>query len=223
MEIREIRENYLLYIGAGCVAAAGVLSMFKTLPLIFRSISSGLGSLRPDAAWPCAALFRRTEDDLSLKVVLFGCLGLIAVLTFFLAQEINWPSAIFGAVLVILFGFLFVTVSSRLTGEIGSSSNPISGMTVATLMITCFLFLAMGMTSPLEKVLALSIGAVVCIAASNGGTTSQDLKTGFLVGATPRLQQWAIIIGALDVGPVHRRYTALFQSSRHDLHAKGTS
>jgi uncharacterized oligopeptide transporter (OPT) family protein len=98
---------------------------------------------------------------------------------------------------VVLLGFLFVTVSSRLTGEIGSSSNPISGMTVATLMLTCFLFLTMGMTSPAEKVLALSIGAVVCIAASNGGTTSQDLKTGYLVGATPRLQQLAIIIGAL--------------------------
>ncbi|MFO0865776.1 MAG: OPT/YSL family transporter [Gemmataceae bacterium] len=101
-----------------------------------------------------------------------------------------------GALLVLAFGFLFVTVSSRLTGEIGSSSNPISGMTVATLLMTCLIFLSMGMTSPLEAVLALSIGGVVCIAASNGGTTSQDLKTGFLVGATPKWQQWAILIGA---------------------------
>ncbi len=197
MGIREIRENYLLYIGAGCVAAAGVISMLKTLPLIFRSIASGLGTLRRTRVGLSVSTFKRTEDDLSLKVVLFGCLALIAVLTIFLGQEINWGSAILGAILVILFGFLFVTVSSRLTGEIGSSSNPISGMTVATLMITCFLFLALGMTSPVEKVLALSIGAVVCIAASNGGTTSQDLKTGFLVGATPRLQQLAIIIGTL--------------------------
>ncbi|HWY86002.1 MAG TPA: oligopeptide transporter, OPT family [Gemmataceae bacterium] len=197
MSIREIRENYLLYIGAGCVAAAGVISMLKTLPLIFRSIASGLGTLRGARGTSGRPTFQRTEDDLSLKVVLFGSLALIVILTFFLGQEINWGSAILGAVLVILFGFLFVTVSSRLTGEIGSSSNPISGMTVATLMLTCFLFLTMGMTSPAEKVLALSIGAVVCIAASNGGTTSQDLKTGFLVGATPRLQQLAIIIGAL--------------------------
>jgi putative OPT family oligopeptide transporter len=196
MGIREIRENYLLYIGAGCVAAAGVISMLKTIPLILRSIASGLGTLR-GAATTSGATFRRTEDDLSLKVVFFGSLGLIAILTIFLGEEINWGSALIGAVLVVLFGFLFVTVSSRLTGEIGSSSNPISGMTVATLMLTCFLFLTMGMTSPVEKVLALTIGAVVCIAASNGGTTSQDLKTGYLVGATPRLQQLAIIIGAL--------------------------
>ncbi len=197
MGIREIRENYLLYIGAGCVAAAGVISMLKTIPLIIRSIASGLGTLRGTATATGRATFRRTEDDLSLKVVFFGSLLLIAILTIFLGEEINWGSAILGSVLVVLFGFLFVTVSSRLTGEIGSSSNPISGMTVATLMLTCFLFLAMGMTSPVEKVLALSIGAVVCIAASNGGTTSQDLKTGYLVGATPRLQQLAIIIGAL--------------------------
>ncbi len=104
---------------------------------------------------------------------------------------------VIGALLVLLFGFLFVTVSSRLTGEIGSSSNPISGMTVATLLMTCVIFLAFGMTTGADAVLALMIGGVVCIAASNGGTTSQDLKTGFLVGATPRLQQWAIIIGAL--------------------------
>jgi uncharacterized oligopeptide transporter (OPT) family protein len=103
-----------------------------------------------------------------------------------------------GAGLVLIFGFLFVTVSSRLTGEIGSSSNPISGMTVATLALTCLIFLTFHMTSPVESVVALSIGAVVCIAASNGGTTSQDLKTGYLVGATPIYQQWAILIGALS-------------------------
>jgi hypothetical protein len=96
-----------------------------------------------------------------------------------------------------LFGFLFVTVSSRLTGEIGSSSNPISGMTTATLMVTCLIFLALGMVSPRDRVLALSVAGVVCIAASNGGTTAQSLKTGFLVGGTPKLNQYAILIGAL--------------------------
>ena len=102
-----------------------------------------------------------------------------------------------GAVLVVALGFLFVTVSSRLTGEIGSSSNPISGMTVATLLLTCLVFLVVGWTGGTYYVTALSVGAVVCIAASNGGTTSQDLKTGYLVGATPRLQQIAILLGAL--------------------------
>jgi uncharacterized oligopeptide transporter (OPT) family protein len=103
-----------------------------------------------------------------------------------------------GALLIVVLGFLFVTVSSRLTGEVGSSSNPISGMTVATLLITCLVFLALGWTAPSPYfVTALSIGGIVCIAASNGGTTSQDLKTGFLVGGTPRNQQIAILIGAL--------------------------
>src|SRR3712207_9103435 len=110
------------------------------------------------------------------------------------------------AILIVAFGFLFVTVSSRLTGEIGSSSNPISGMTVATLLLTCFIFLLIGWTAPSNYVTALSIGAIVCIAASNGGTTSQDLKTGFLVGATPWRQQIAILIGAgasaLILGPI---------------------
>ena len=111
-----------------------------------------------------------------------------------------------GALLIILFGFLFVTVSSRLTGEIGSSSNPISGMTVATLLFTCLAFLIVGWTGGPYYVTALSIGAIVCIAASNGGTTSQDLKTGFLLGGTPKLQQYAILIGAFSsavfLGPI---------------------
>jgi uncharacterized oligopeptide transporter (OPT) family protein len=111
-----------------------------------------------------------------------------------------------GAFLIVLFGFLFVTVSSRLTGEIGSSSNPISGMTVATLLLTCLIFLLLGWTGGTYYVTALSVGAIVCIAASNGGTTSQDLKTGYLIGATPRLQQYAIMIGSLAsavmLGPI---------------------
>ena len=124
---------------------------------------------------------------------------------------------VLGAGLVLIFGFLFVTVSSRLTGEIGSSSNPISGMTVATLALTCLIFLTLGMTSPVESVLALSIGGVVCIAASNGGTTSQDLKTGYLVGATPIYQQWAILIGAVSSALVIGFILLALQSGRHGL------
>ena len=111
-----------------------------------------------------------------------------------------------GAFLIVAFGFLFVTVSSRLTGEIGSTSNPISGMTVATLLLTCLVFLFVGWTGPKYFVTALSIGGIVCIASSNGGTTSQDLKTGFLVGSTPKFQQIAILAGslasAIALGPI---------------------
>lgn len=191
----DIYKDYLRYIGAGCVAAAGIISMVRTLPMIVKSFTSGVGSLRGSGDQANRSI--RTEDDMPPIYVFGGGLLLLSLLTAFLLQEVVLKYALMGALLVVLFGFLFVTVSSRLTGEIGSSSNPISGMTVATLLMTCLIFLALDWTSPMDAVLALSIGGVVCIAASNGGTTSQDLKTGFLVGATPRLQQWAILIGAL--------------------------
>ena len=132
-----------------------------------------------------------------MSVVTLGSAALLILLTLFLMTQVAWVSAVMGALLVLLFGFLFVTVSARLTGEIGSSSNPISGMTTATLMITCLIFLALGWTSPIDRVLALSVAAVVCIAASNGGTTAQSLKTGFIVGGTPKAMQYAILFGAL--------------------------
>jgi len=137
---------------------------------------------------------RRTDRDLPGWVVWAGALGLVAACTLTPSLGIN----VLGALLVLAFGFLFVTVSSRLTGEIGSSSNPISGMTVATLLITSLIFLALGWVSPPHKVAALSVAAIVCIAASNGGTTSQDLKTGYLLGAAPSRQQIAILVGALS-------------------------
>jgi uncharacterized oligopeptide transporter (OPT) family protein len=202
MGLDEIQGNYLRYVGAGCVTAAGIISMARTLPLVLRTFGSSLGSLRGVGG---ARAIARTDRDLSGKAVLFGSVGLLVLLAIFLIQELTVAGvsdavikAILGAGLVLIFGFLFVTVSSRLTGEIGSSSNPISGMTVATLALTCLIFLTFHMTSPIESVVALSIGGVVCIAASNGGTTSQDLKTGHLVGATPIYQQWAILIGALS-------------------------
>ncbi|MCY2945689.1 MAG: oligopeptide transporter, OPT family [Planctomycetota bacterium] len=201
MSITELRNNYLLYIGAGCVATAGIISMIRTLPLILRSLTGGLrrrkGQTEEESTTP-----DRTENDLPMVAVLGGSLVLLGLLTAFLAGEVGWSSAVAGGAMVIVFGFLFVTVSSRLTGEIGSSSNPISGMTVATLMITCLIFLGLGWTSSKERVLALSIAAVVCVAASNGGTTAQSLKTGFLVGGTPRFMQYAILIGALISGLV---------------------
>lgn len=195
MSISELRNNYLLFIGAGCVAAAGIISMCRTLPMIVRGVAAGLSGVGRGGQQVDAV--RRTENDMPMSVVLGGSALLIVLLAVFMASEVAVVSAIAGAVLVVLFGFLFVTVSARLTGEIGSTSNPISGMTVATLMLTCLIFLALGWTSSKERLLALSVAAVVCVAASNGGTTAQSLKTGFLAGGTPKAMQYAILIGAL--------------------------
>jgi putative OPT family oligopeptide transporter len=197
MEPGDIKSNYLRYIGAGAVAAGGIISMLRALPLIISSIVSGIRDLRASRAVG-AEVAIRTERDLSMNVVLFGSLGLVVALMFVPSLGLGlslW--GLLGAILILLFGFLFVTVSSRLTGEIGSSSNPISGMTIATLLMTCLIFLLLGKTDRLAMLTALMVAAVVCIASSNGGTTSQDLKTGFLVGATPRYQQMAIVVGAV--------------------------
>ncbi|MCC7086723.1 MAG: oligopeptide transporter, OPT family [Pirellulales bacterium] len=195
MDFGEIQASYLRYIGAGCVTAAGIISMFRTLPMIVRSATAGLRGL--GGSQDSQRKSRRTEHDMPLPVVVVGSLILLGVLAAILSVEVPITAALLGAGLVLAFGFLFVTVSSRLTGEIGSSSNPISGMTVATLSLTCLIFLSFGMTTPSDRVLALSIAGVVCIAASNAGTTSQDLKTGYLIGGTPILQQYAILVGAL--------------------------
>jgi putative OPT family oligopeptide transporter len=196
----DIRNAYVLYIGAGAVAAGGIISLGRSLPTIWHGLKAGLQDLRGSKAQAAGA--PRTEQDLSMKWVIGGIVLLVIAIVAFRTLQMN----LLGAVLIVIFGFLFVTVSSRLTGEIGSSSNPISGMTVATLLLTCLIFLVVGWTSPLYYVTALSVGAIVCIAASNGGTTSQDLKTGFLVGSTPKYQQIAILAGALAsalvLGPI---------------------
>jgi putative OPT family oligopeptide transporter len=202
MSPAQIRAGYVLYIGAGAVAAGGVISLFRSLPTLGRSLRAGLSDLRAHRSAGAALSKPRTDRDLPPRLVTYGVLVLIVAIA--LAPPLHMNIA--GAVLIVVFGFLFVTVSSRLTGEIGSSSNPISGMTVATLLLTCAVFVLFGWTGPRYYVTALSVGAVVCIAASNAGTTSQDLKTGFLLGATPRLQQIAILVGALvsalALGPV---------------------
>ncbi len=201
MTPNQIRGSYVLYIGAGAVAAAGIVSVLRALPTIWHGIKEGL---RDVGSGPKTAGVdvHRTDHDLPMKFVFGGIIFLIIAITLARPLQMN----ILGAILIIIFGFLFVTVSSRLTGEIGSSSNPISGMTVATLLLTCLIFLILGWTSQNYYVTALSVGAIVCIASSNGGTTSQDLKTGFLVGATPRAQQIAILVGALAsaliLGPI---------------------
>jgi putative OPT family oligopeptide transporter len=200
----DIRGAYVLYIGAGAVAAGGIISLFRSLPTIWHGLKGGLADFRGRRGDASGAAVLRTDQDMSLKFVAGGIVALIAVIMIVPQLHLQWN--LLGALLIIIFGFLFVTVSSRLTGEIGSSSNPISGMTVATLLLTCLVFLAIGWTGPTYYVTALSIGAIVCIAASNGGTTSQDLKTGYLVGSTPRHQQVAILFGALAsalvLGPI---------------------
>lgn len=195
-----IRSEYILYIGAGAVTAAGIISLVRSMPTIWSGLKSGLADFRGSSSE--AAGLERTDQDLSMKYVIIGLIVLLAAIMLSPSLGLfifNDPVvSILGAILIIILGFLFVTVSSRLTGEVGSSSNPISGMTVATLLFTCLVFLALGWTaSDPYFVTALSIGGIVCIAASNGGTTSQDLKTGFLVGGTPRRQQIAILVGAL--------------------------
>lgn len=203
MSVTQIQKGYILYIGAGAVAAGGIISLFRSLPVIWSGLKSGLADLRRSGTGSNENA-PRTDQDLSMKFVLAGIIGLLIVIM--IVPQLNLRFNIIGAILIIAFGFLFVTVSSRLTGEVGSSSNPISGMTVATLLLTCLVFLVIGWTAPPYFVTALSIGGIVCIAASNGGTTSQDLKTGFLVGATPKYQQIAILVGALvsaiALGPI---------------------
>ena len=196
MEAGDIRGQYVKYIGAGAVAAGGILSMINALPLIvssiagsFRSLGGGRGKSRGETP--------RTERDLPLWFVLLGCLGLVGAVAASNLIPTDLNGRLLGGLMVIVFGFLFVTVSSRITGVIGSSSNPISGMTIATLLLTCLIFVLLGWTDSKYQLAALSIAGVVCIASSNGGTTSQDLKTGYLVGATPWKQQTAILIGGL--------------------------
>src|SRR6185369_6009977 len=179
-----VRGAYVLDSGAGAVAMAGIISLARSLPTIIHGLKGGLADLRGGNNGLNGDAVPRTDRDLSMKWVVVGVIALIAGIMLFPQLGLSVFArpfvSFFGAILIIILGFLFVTVSSRLTGEVGSSSNPISGMTVATLLITCLVFLALGWTAADPYfVTALSIGGIVCIAASNGGTTSQDLKTGF--------------------------------------------
>jgi uncharacterized oligopeptide transporter (OPT) family protein len=198
----DVRGAYVLYIGAGAVAAGGIISLFRSLPMIWHGMRAGLADFRREHT--TTGPVPRTERDLSMKFVVGGIIALL--LAIIIAPQLNLQWNLLGAFLIVAFGFLFTTVSSRLTGEIGSSSTPTSGMTVATLLLTCLVFLIVGWIGPHYFVTALSIGAIVCIASSNGGTTSQDLKTGFLIGATPRSLQIAILFGTLAsavlLGPI---------------------
>jgi putative OPT family oligopeptide transporter len=197
----DLWRTYIRPMGAGAVAAAGLITLLKTLPTIVAALRAGAKDLAAGAAG--AAGQRRTEQDIPLSHALIGAgvllLAMWGMLTFFGIKGAHTTvlENLFAAVLVVIFGFLFVTVSSRITGLIGTSSNPISGMAIATLMATCAMFLLIGWTEPAFFALAITIGGVVCIASANAGNTSQDLKTGFLVGATPAKQQIALFVGVI--------------------------
>ena len=197
MSAPQLWSAYIRYIGAGAVLAAGLITLGRTLPTIIASAREGLKDFGAGAT---ATAPLRTERDLPTTVVLGGSL----LLAIFLAVAPKMPTQgnFLAAILVIIFGFLFVTVSSRITGLIGTSSNPISGMTIATLILTCLLFVGLGWTGDAYAPIALCVGAVVCIAAANAGGTSQDLKTGYIVGATPIHQQVGLIIGVITSAAV---------------------
>lgn len=188
-----IRSQYVRMIGVGAVGAAGIFTLIKSLPLLFRSFSMGFRGLlkHQEVRQPL-----RTEQDLPFGFVLLGAL-VVALLMVVLPPTII-PVGPLGAFCVVLFSFFFVTVSSRIVGLVGVSSNPTSGMTIATLLMTTGLFILMGMTGDLiaAQVAILSVGGIVCTAASTAGDASQDLKTGFLVGATPKKQQIGQLLGA---------------------------
>ncbi|MEJ7684254.1 MAG: oligopeptide transporter, OPT family [Segetibacter sp.] len=186
---------YIRQIGAGAVAAGGFITLMKTIPTIVSSFKESVGSLKETQT---LGTVLRTERDLSIKVVLFGSLALILLMAFIpMIPGDSILSKLLLGILVVIFGAFFVTVSSRIVGIIGSSNNPISGMTIATVMATCLVFIGIGWNGKAYEPMVLVVGGMICIAAANAGATSQDLKTGYIVGATPKYQQIALFIGAI--------------------------
>jgi putative OPT family oligopeptide transporter len=205
----DLWRSYIRYIGAGAVGAGGIVALLRSLPALVSSVGAGLRGLRYAGGG-----VKRTDHDLPLPVVGGGAIAIAIILALLPSQII--PVGIFGAALIVLFAFIFVTVSSRIVGLVGNSTNPISGMTIATLLGTSLLFVATGAAdAPAARVAILSVGAVVCIAAAIAGDASQDLKTGFLLGSTPWKQQIGEFIGVLAPAPflglvllfLHEAYT----------------
>lgn len=215
-----IYRAFVRQIGAGAVAAGGFITLIKTIPTIISSFKGSIGSVRSEGS--STKEISRTERDLSVKIVIWGSLALILLMT--IMPQIpgdGIASKLLIGVLVVLFGAFFVTVSSRIVGLIGSSNNPISGMTIATIMGTCLVFIAVGWTGKVFEPMVLVVGGMICIAAANAGATSQDLKTGFILGATPRAQQIALFIGAI-VSSIAIGFTVkLLDTPTQDMLASG--
>jgi putative OPT family oligopeptide transporter len=190
----DIRGGYVRYIGAGAVAAGGLITLIKTLPTIVSAFTDSFKSLKDRNG---GAKVSRTERDIPITYVVVGSIALVLIISILPQLPGTFPGTLLIGLLVVIFGFFFVTVSSRIVGIIGCSNNPISGMTIATLMATCLIFVSLGWTSDVYQSLALVVGGIVCIAAANAGATSQDLKTGYLVGATPIYQQIGLVIGVV--------------------------
>jgi len=190
----EIWSKYIRYIGAGAVTFGGIITLIKSLPTIINAFRDSLKDFKQQGKTiENRESIPRTEKDLPLYFVLIGSV----VLLILMMVLPNLPTNFFSALLILVFGFFFVTVSSRIVGLIGSSSNPVSGMTIATLMATALIFLGIGWTDSAYQSVALVVGSIVCIAAANAGATSQDLKTGYVLGATPWRQQIGLLIGVL--------------------------
>ena len=200
MSPSDLWRIYIRPMGAGAVAASGLITLLRTLPTIFSALRAGMKTIGKNVSSGPAS---RTERDIPMSIVILGSALLVLMIFLFLTfkpipgAQTGWLANLAAALLVMVFGFLFVTVSSRICGLIGSSANPVSGMTIATLMAVAAIFLVSGWTAPAFGALAISIGGIVCIASSNAGDTSQDLKTGFLIGATPWKQQLAVMVGVV--------------------------
>jgi putative OPT family oligopeptide transporter len=194
MSPMEIYRGYVRYIGAGAVAAGGLFTLIRTIPTIVSSFKDSLGELKNAGKGGGRA---RVDRDLSFTYVIVGSLALAVIISILPQFPGKFPSTLLMSFLMVLFGFFFVTVSSRIVGIIGCSNNPVSGMTIAALMATCLIFVSIGWKGEAYQAIALMVGSIVCIAAANAGATSQDLKTGYLVGATPYKQQIGLIIGVV--------------------------
>ena len=192
MSAGEIRAAFVFYIGAGAVASAGIIALARSLPTIASAFRAGFADMRASRLGQAVARLR-TDDDLPISLTVFGSVVLAIIIAMLPQIGVN----LLGGILIIIFGFFFTTVSSRICGQVGSSANPISGMTIAALIAISFIFLLLGWNQIDDRVRAISIACVIAVAVANGGNTSQDLKTGFLVGATPKRQQIAILIGAI--------------------------
>ena len=248
MDPSDLWRTYVRPMGAGAVAASGLITLLRTLPTIVSALTAGFGKMKRPGRVETQIPFgndkqeetqipfgndkqiglgekpKRTEDDLSMVVVAGGSLALVVMMVLFLqfkpvpGAQVGLLANVAAALLVVVFGFLFVTVSARIVGIVGSSASPVSGMTIATLMATAAIFLVKGWTAPAFGALAITIGGMVCIAASNAGDTSQDLKTGYLIGATPWKQQVAVMVGVMvsvfAIGPTLTAMNRGYESFR---------